>query len=84
MIEAIPAEEAWGALGWRQFLYWFGDVEFRLRQGAVSALDLVTVADGNWAGIERANLPLFMEERQNDGGWVRQWRRALVEFPYFR
>ena len=84
ILEAIPAKQAWVALGWRQFLYWFADAEFRLRTGSVSADDLVSVADGNWAGIEKSKPPLFMEERQNDGSWVRQWLRALVEFPYFR
>jgi hypothetical protein len=84
IIDAIPATQPWVALGWRQFLYWFADAEFRLRTGAVSANDLITSADGNWAGIEKSKPPLFMEERQNDGSWVRQWLRALVEFPYFR
>jgi hypothetical protein len=84
ILEAIPASEAWVAQGWRHFLYWFADAEFRLHTGAVSALDLVGAADTNWATIERGTPPLFMEERQNDGSWVRQWRRALVEFPYFR
>lgn len=84
IVEAIPAKQAWVALGWRQFLHWFANAEFRLRTGAVSANDLVAVADGNWAEIEKSKPPLFMEERQNDGSWVRQWLRALVEFPYFR
>lgn len=84
IVRAIPATEPWVALGWRQFLYWFADAEFRLRTGAVSALDLVSVADANWGAIEKLKPPLFMEERQNDGSWVRQWLRALVEFPDFR
>jgi hypothetical protein len=83
IVEAIPAKQPWVALGWRQFLYWFADAEFRLSTGAVSAQDLVTIADGNWAVVEKSKPPLLMEERQNDGSWVRQWLRALVEFPYF-
>jgi len=59
-------------------------VEFRLRTGAVSANDLITLADANWAAIESSKPPVIMEERQNNGSWVRQWLRALVEFPYFR
>jgi hypothetical protein len=49
----------------------------------VSAEDLVSIADGNSANIEKSKPALLMEERQNDGSWVRQWYRALVEFPLF-
>lgn len=84
ILAAIPAKRAWVALGWRHFLYWFADAEYRLREGGVSAEDLVNTADANWANIESTKPPLLMEERPNDGSWVRQWRRALVEFPYFQ
>lgn len=83
ILAAIPAKKAWVALGWRHFMYWFADAMFRLESGGVSAEDLVNTADINWANIESMKPPLLMEERQNDGSWVRQWRRALVEFPYF-
>ena len=84
ILEAIPAKKPWLALSWRHFLYWFADVERRLASGGVTADDLVNSADGAWASIEASKPPLFMEERQNDGAWVRQWRRALAEFPYFK
>jgi hypothetical protein len=84
IMEAIPAGNAWVALGWRHFLYWFADAEYRLSRRAISAQDIVRQADANWAAVERGTPPLFMEERQNDGTWVRQWLRAIVEFPYFR
>jgi hypothetical protein len=84
ILEAIPSKQAWVALGWRQYLYWFADAEFRLSAGAVSAEDLISIADGNWANIEKSKPALLMEERQNDGSWVRQWYRALIEFPLFR
>jgi len=83
ILENIPAKKAWVALGWRQFMYWFADAESRLQSGAMSAEALIAAADGNWAAIETAKPPLLMEERQNDGGWVRAWFRALIEFPYF-
>jgi hypothetical protein len=44
---------------------------------------MIAAADSNWAAIEKTNPRLLMEERQNDGNWVHQWFRALVEFPYF-
>ena len=81
--ENIPGKKAWVALGWRHFMYWFADAEFRLGTVSISADELIAVADGNWAAIETMKPPLLMEERQNDGSWVRQWFRALVEFPYF-
>ena len=82
IMDAIPAKKAWVGLGWRHFLYWFADVEYRIEKGGMSAEDLVNVADENWGKIETAKPPLFMEERANTGDWVRQWRRALVEYPY--
>jgi hypothetical protein len=64
-------------------MYWFADAEFRLSVGSVSAQDLVTAADATLAAVENSKPKIFMEERQNNGDWVRQWRRALEEFPYF-
>jgi hypothetical protein len=84
ILDAIPAKTPWLGFGWRQFLYWFADAEYRLSSGAVSAQELVAVADANWGVIETQIPKLFMEERPNDGSWVRQWLRAIVEFPYFR
>jgi hypothetical protein len=82
ILEAIPAKKAWVALGWRHYLSWFADAEFRLRSGA-TAEEIIGIADANWEYVEKSKPPLLMEERQNDGTWVRQWRRALLEFPYF-
>ena len=83
ILDNIPAQKAWVALGWRHFMYWFADAEFRLRAGSVSAQDLVTAADATWGAVENSKPKIFMEERQYNGDWVRQWRRALEEFPYF-
>jgi hypothetical protein len=82
IMAAIPASKAWVALGWRHFLHWFADAEHRLNSG-ISADELVNAADANWETIESSKPPVFMEERHNNGSWVRQWRRALAEFPYF-
>jgi len=84
ILEAIPAKTPWLGFGWRQFLYWFADAEFRLSSSAVTAQELIAVADANWGSIETHIPKLFMEERPNDGSWVRQWLRAIVEFPYFQ
>jgi hypothetical protein len=45
ILDKIPAQKAWVALGWRHFMYWFADAEFRLANGAITAQDLVTAAD---------------------------------------
>jgi hypothetical protein len=83
ILENIPEKKPWLALGWRHFLYWFADAEHRLTTGAVTAEELVDAADANWAALETTKPKLLMEERQNTGERVRQWRRTLEEYPYF-
>jgi hypothetical protein len=70
--------EPWLALSWRQFLYWFADVEARLSRGETSAEDLLTAADANWAKLDKAKI--LMEERENDGRWIRGWLNTIREF----
>jgi hypothetical protein len=71
-------EKAWLALAWRQFMFWFADVEDRLNLGKVTAPALLRNADSNWRTLEDADF--ITEERRNDGGWIRPWRRALAEY----
>jgi hypothetical protein len=75
---AKEPEKAWLALAWRQFLFWFADVELRLGAEVVSPSELLRNADNNWRTLE--DVDFLMEERRNDGGWIRPWRRALAEF----
>jgi hypothetical protein len=82
IFEQIPLDKAWVGLGWRQFMYWFADTEERLRTGGATAEELILEADANW-GLIQQKPEVIMEERQNDGQWVRQWLRALIEFPDF-
>jgi hypothetical protein len=83
IFEYLPQGKAWVALGWRQFMYWFADVEERLRVGTVTAEDLISQADANW-GLIQQKPQVIMEERENNGQWVREWLRSLVEFPDFK
>jgi hypothetical protein len=76
IFEYLPQGKAWVALGWRRFMYWFADVEARLGAGSRSAEDLIIQADTNW-GVIQQKPPVIMEERENNGQWVRQWLRAL-------
>lgn len=74
----VDPERAWLALAWRQFMYWFADVETRIDRGSVTATALLRNADNNWRTLDDADF--IMEERRNDGGWIRPWRRALAEY----
>jgi hypothetical protein len=71
-------EKAWLGLAWRQFMFWFADIERRLGSAAVTPGSLLRNADSNWRTLDDADF--LMEERRNDGGWIRPWRRALAEF----
>lgn len=68
---------AWLAMSWRQYLYWFADFEARFSRGEVDPKVLLKRADGNWKTLDEQDI--FMEERANDGSWVRLWLRCVVE-----
>jgi hypothetical protein len=68
----------WLAIGWRQFLYWFADVEGRLVRRETSAERLLKNADANWKKLDDEKI--YMEERENDGVWIRSWLNTLREF----
>jgi len=70
--------KSWLALSWRQYLYWFADVEARLSSSKATAEDLLTVADANWYKLDKAKV--LMEERENIGTWIRIWLNALHEY----
>jgi hypothetical protein len=75
---ATDPARAWVALGWRQYMHWFADMEARLSAGIVRPRDLVRVAESNWQMLEQNDV--FMEERSNEGTWLRSWLRAIVEY----
>ncbi|MGB0065626.1 MAG: hypothetical protein WBP85_14385 [Terracidiphilus sp.] len=74
----VNPEQAWLALAWRQFMFWFADAEHRLGAGATDAVAILRNADNNWRSLDE--IDFIMEERRNDGSWIRPWRRALAEF----
>jgi hypothetical protein len=63
---------------WRQYMEWFASLEKRLADGTTTTRDLIRVAESNWDKLEENDV--FMEERSNDGKWLRSWLRATVEF----
>lgn len=69
---------AWIALGWRHYLYQFADLEGRLARGVTSARELLRNADQNWTTLDKNNF--FLEERQNDGAWIRSWLNSIRKF----
>jgi hypothetical protein len=71
-------DQAWVALGWRQYLHWFAEIEQRLATGHADPRALIQAAEQNWALLEEK--PVFMEEPTNDRRWLRPWLRAVVEF----
>ena len=75
---ATEPDRAWLRMAWRQFMYWFADVEGRLDTGTVTSAAVLRNADSNWRTLD--DIDFLMEERRNDGGWIRPWRRALTEF----
>lgn len=72
---------AWVALGWRQFMWWFADFEARADQGTANVRDILRDAETRWRALEDADV--LMEEQRNDGVWLRSWRRALAEYMNF-
>lgn len=76
-LESDPGR-AWLGLAWRQYLYWFADIERRCQEGLVHAETLTRDAESKWLALEDAGV--LMEEPRNDGQWLRPWRRALSEF----
>ncbi len=71
----------WVALSWRQYLYWFADIERRISRGEVDPRSLLRVAERKWLSLDDDDI--LMEEARNDGSWLRPWRRALVEYRTF-
>src|SRR5215212_10251992 len=69
----------WLADSWRQFMYAFASLEQRLSAGSIDVLKMLRGAEQNWLALEDASV--FMDERRNNGTWLRSWLQALVEYP---
>jgi nucleotide-binding universal stress UspA family protein len=70
--------KSWLGASWRHFLYWFADVESRLHTGEAKPEELLTAADANWTKLDK--LKVLMSERENNGGWIRNWLNVLNEY----
>ena len=69
---------AWLALGWKQFMYWFMDVESRIAEGRIDVPGMLQGAETMWLALEDTGV--LMEEPRNNGSWLRPWRRAVSEY----
>jgi hypothetical protein len=69
---------AWLGLSWRQYLYWFADLEARISAGEVRPAEYLRTVARNWERIEDEGI--IMEESRNDGRWIQPWRRAISDF----
>jgi hypothetical protein len=68
----------WVSLGWKQYLHWFAEMESQLTSDSASARMLIRAAAANWGRLEKNDV--FMEEKTNNGSWLRPWLRAITEF----
>jgi hypothetical protein len=70
-------DTAWLGLSWRLYMYWFMDFERRFSAGDIDANLHLRSTEESWAALEDSGV--LMEERTNNGDWVRSWRRAVLE-----
>ncbi|MGA2083282.1 MAG: hypothetical protein ABSH53_22120 [Holophaga sp.] len=75
-MDKIKQGAPWLGLSWKHYLWWFADFEARVTES--TARRVIKKADNQWKQLER--IPVYMEERPNDGSWVRQWLIAENEF----
>jgi len=67
--------ERWRPLGWRQYLYWFADCEYRLSTNRSLSDQLVKTAQQIWERVSKEGI--YMDEPTNDGSWLSPWGEAL-------
>lgn len=78
IFDAIDRGEAWLALSWRFYMWWFADFEARMARGEVDPRHLLQQAESNWLLLQDRDV--LFEEPRNTGSWVRPWRQALSDF----
>lgn len=67
--------EAWVGLGWRQYLYWFKEIEAVLAADPSAAESILTAADHRWGAVAKSRVLLL--DRENTGDWIRSWLNAI-------
>jgi len=78
IVENMNTGIAWLGLGWRFWMSWFSITEQQISQNQTDPVQLIQTADANWGRVE--NEKIIFEERQNNGSWLREWLRAVIEY----
>jgi len=78
ILECVNTGQPWLGLAWRQYLYWFAEFESRITNGTTGVSKLLREVDNNWLNLD--NKGVILEDRRNNGAWIRQWLRALTEY----
>jgi hypothetical protein len=78
---AVQRGQAWLGASWRQFLYWFADIQDRYDTGSLDVEQLILNAADNWQTL--SDRAIFMEEKRNKGGWLEGWLTAVRGFASF-
>lgn len=70
--------DAWLALSWRHYMWWFADFEGRAARGEIDFKSVLQQAENNWLQLQDHDV--LFEEPRNNGSWIRPWRQALSDF----
>lgn len=70
-------EQPWVATSWRHYLTWFTLVERELDSAdrKTKVGNWLVEAERNWLKLEEKGV--LMDERRNDGSWIRCWRQVV-------
>jgi hypothetical protein len=73
----------WVGLGWRQFLWWFSNIEMELsgNQAIEKVAEWLRGAEARWQILQDKDV--LFDEPRNDGKWIRSWRQALADFKRY-
>jgi len=66
---------SWLGRSWRLYLNWYQSFDKNYSTPMLEADNYLADCEKAWATIE--NEGILMEERQNDGSWLRKWRQAI-------
>jgi hypothetical protein len=69
---------AWISESWKQYMFWFQEIEGRLRDGQVTIGSLLETAKSTWTFLDEQGA--LLEEPANNGRWVSRWKQAVEEF----
>ena len=80
---ANEPQAPWLKFSWRQYLAWFCAAEKQLSVADASSVvsGWLKEAEQRWEQLDAKDV--LLEERRNDGRWIRPWRQALGDFRQF-